>query len=1043
MLKLHLRRESTLVESLIPRSLKENAHRVHIPPIKSSDEGSMERVKQVLATMKGKSNLGFYDPSNIKFDLSKPNHRLWDEIYSSAQERIKIRQSQPSERWVQSQGGKEVVKTREDAIGEAFDLAKVTPDKLDQPLAVGDVVTLSEDSSNLFLVVATPKSLDSSTYIFVDKKGEIRFGGHVKIRCPGVIHEPQLQEFLGSLVQLEQKSMDIAPVGIADDNFSKSRQSLPVELRSQLPQNHKSEIGSFDSTDFVVAQAASQLLTNTDVNTFTVPIAARNAYSVPLTSLALDTTILITEMMAKLEVVHRMLQFDNYGQVLNTPRSVSIWELLYISSHLDHSKAQKLISQRAQLRNPNALGALINPKQLSKECSAAEYLAMIMALKNQPRLWSVHSSGKFCPSSVSVLPIQEVASTDEVVNYLKNKGPQEFAQYCQSIMNGKKAPCPPYYFEIIELFKDYISGASFEDPVLETSLVSILRTINIGTFDETDVRNSYEYSKTRAYELLMTIGESSLVNPMVWNRHLALPGHDATILSGFNADYYKTIDANIDTPDFYSKDPLAQIRKPFDEPVFCIDSFDAHEIDDGIALSTTADSYRVSVHIANPTSYIKPDSVLSKIALDKGTTTYLPEGPSMMLPSKISKIAGLGDGSARTFAIEWEIDRKLVDDYLENKRRNPQYLPDRELLEQVYTQIAKSGSVGAYTASNFPQGYTYDRVNEVLDTKLDPHYLPLYKLHGIAEILSHINVVLGQGINFGSSNNGRIHVENVSLGSSSWFETTNDHYQLYHSDSNQLISVPIPKDTDAKSSSQTLVSQCMVFANHLASVSAQGSGVNLVYRTQQMNLSPEVRAELDQMLLDKYNSEEPFTLAERLQLSRILTGSRYSAKPKPHQSLGLKSYATITSPLRRYVDMINQWQFQSHMLGLKNEGDRLAATAQHLSQREILSKQAQRQSDTFWQGWFIKEYLKLKQTGKIPDRKAIVWQLVIKSNPKLSNAIQVEVLGFNSLSARLEITDAHRDRLHRLQVGDVLTDKGQLTISVIDPIEDELVFAYR
>lgn len=1043
MLRLHSRRKSTLIESLVPRELKKNAHRVHIPLVKTPDVERMEKVKEVLATMKGKSNLGFYDPSNVKFDLSKPNHRLWDEIYALAQERIDIRQLQPLERWVKSHGGKEVVKAQEQAIGEAFVLAKVTPDKLDQPLAIGDVVTLSEDLSNLFLVVATPKSLDSNTYVLVDKKGEIRFGGHVKIRCPGVIDEPQLQKFLGLLVQLEQKLMNIAPVGIADDTFSKLTQSLPVELRSQLPLDHQLEIGLFDLTDFVVAQAASQLLTNTDVNTFTVPTAARKVYSAPLTLLALDTTTLIIEMMAKLELVHRMIQFDNYGQVLNTPRLVLIWELFYMVSRLDADNASKLIKQRAQLRSTDALGAVIDPSHMVNECSAAEYLAMIMALKNQPRLWSVHSLGKFCPSTVLVLPIQEVASKDEVVDYLKTQGPHEFAHYCQLTMAGKKAPRPPYYADIIRLLREYILGANSEDPVLETLLVSILRTINPGKSDESLPRNSYEYSRTRAYELLMAIGATTLVNPVVWNRHLALPGHDATILSGYDASYYDTIEADIATTDFYTKDPLALIRKPFSEPVFCIDSPDAHEIDDGIALSETASTYRVLVHIANPTSYIKPDSVLSKIALGKGTTTYLPEGPLMMLPQKISKMAGLGDGLARTFAIEWEIDRKLVDDYLENKKRDPQYLPDRKLLEQVYNQVEKSGSFGAYTASNFPQGYTYDRVNEVLESKLDQHYLPLYKLHGIAEILGHINVVLGHGINFGSLNNGRVRVEQASLGASSWFEVTNDHYQLYHLELNQLILVPIPKDTGGEIPSQTLVSLCMVFANHLASVSAQQRDVKLVHRTQQMNLSPEVRAELDELLMSKYYTNEPFTLAERLKLLMILTGLRYLATPKAHQSLGLEGYATISSPLRRYVDMINQWQFQSHMLGEKSNDERLAATAQHLLQREILNKQAQRQGDTFWQGWFIKEYLKLKQQGKVPDRKAIRWQLVIKSNPKLSNAIQVEVLGFNLLNARLEITDAHRDRLHQLEVGDVLTDNGQLTIPVVDPIENELVFAYE
>ena len=35
---------------------------------------------------------------------------------------------------------------------------------------------------------------------------------------------------------------------------------------------------------------------------------------------------------------------------------------------------------------------------------------------------------------------------------------------------------------------------------------------------------------------------------------------------------------------------------------------------------------------------------------------------------------------------------------------------------------------------------------------------------------------------------------------------------------------------------------------------------------------------------------------------------RFSVHPEPHEGLGVSCYAWMSSPLRRYVDLVNQWQ---------------------------------------------------------------------------------------------------------------------------------------
>jgi exoribonuclease-2 len=42
---------------------------------------------------------------------------------------------------------------------------------------------------------------------------------------------------------------------------------------------------------------------------------------------------------------------------------------------------------------------------------------------------------------------------------------------------------------------------------------------------------------------------------------------------------------------------------------------------------------------------------------------------------------------------------------------------------------------------------------------------------------------------------------------------------------------------------------------------------------------------------------------------------RMSTAPQPHEGLGVKQYAWSSSPLRRYVDLLNQWQLIACLQG--------------------------------------------------------------------------------------------------------------------------------
>jgi exoribonuclease-2 len=101
---------------------------------------------------------------------------------------------------------------------------------------------------------------------------------------------------------------------------------------------------------------------------------------------------------------------------------------------------------------------------------------------------------------------------------------------------------------------------------------------------------------------------------------------------------------------------------------------------------------------------------------------------------------------------------------------------------------------------------------------------------------------------------------------------------------------------DANSASRVLVSELMVLLNRLAADFAATSSLPVIFRTQEPRdpVSPDT------------------TLPEALafeKLRRTFKRSRLSLTPGLHSGLGLSAYTQVSSPIRRYSDLVTQRQF--------------------------------------------------------------------------------------------------------------------------------------
>lgn len=205
--------------------------------------------------------------------------------------------------------------------------------------------------------------------------------------------------------------------------------------------------------------------------------------------------------------------------------------------------------------------------------------------------------------------------------------------------------------------------------------------------------------------------------------------------------------------------------------------------------------------------------------------------------------------------------------------------------------------------------------------------------------------------------------------------------------------------------SHLVVSEIMILCNYWAAKWSKENEVPLIYRTQDIKFSKDL-AGVWRQPQDIY------------QVVKSMAPSILDLKPNPHACLGVECYAPITSPLRRYVDLLNQAQVIKKLSEEKlqftlNELERLLP---YLSARQSLVGQVQKFRPRYWKLLYFKQRHKLEKFQGV---------LVEKASP-----LSVFILPKEQILVRVPFKLIQE----KTRVGDVCL----LTFGRVDPLRNEI-----
>ncbi len=419
--------------------------------------------------------------------------------------------------------------------------------------------------------------------------------------------------------------------------------------------------------------------------------------------------------------------------------------------------------------------------------------------------------------------------------------------------------------------------------------------------------------------------------------------YEHNIIYEFNKNTLKELESIESSIDLEEKSKRVDLTN---EVIFTLDGLSTKDIDDAISLSFKDGLYKLGVHIADVTHYIKKDSSLYKDAFIRGNSYYLADKVIPMLPYQISNgICSLLENEER-FAIS------------------------------VYTYIDKEGNIKDYeilkSVIKSKKQMNYENVNKVLKKEVSSEYEEvLFKMLDLSNILKKRLITRG--------------------------------YLNFYSVEAEVVQDEFGKAIDIKKRvsdvAEELIENFMIVTNEVVATHLSNLGNPSIYRVhdqpdiesveEYLTFAKNLGIDLDIKTVNNYSFQEVLKFIkdrpDREMLSDLLLRSmkkaKYDTNNIGHFGLGSKTYTHFTAPIRRFSDLETHHLLKSH---LENKAitpvDRLDKICIQVNERELDSIDAER------------KVLKMKMAEYMLDKVGNTYEGIISGITKFGFFVKLDNL---------------------------------------------------
>jgi ribonuclease R len=388
------------------------------------------------------------------------------------------------------------------------------------------------------------------------------------------------------------------------------------------------------------------------------------------------------------------------------------------------------------------------------------------------------------------------------------------------------------------------------------------------------------------------------------------------------------------TPDTISPEDLEGRRDLRDQMIVTIDGADAKDLDDAVTVTKMSNgNYKLGVHIADVSHYVKEGSPIDREAYERGTSVYLVDRVIPMIPHRLSNgICSLNPKVDRlTLSCEMEVNSQgEVVNY------------------EIFPSVIKT-----------TERMTYSDVNKILvdkDEELRERYAELVPMFELMAELA--NILRNKRMNRGA------------------IDFDFKEAKILVDDNGHPYDVVIRE----RSVAERLIEEFMLLANETVAEHFHWMNVPFIYRIHEDPDPDKLRRFLEFITNFGYvvkgtgNEIHPRALQEILEaaqgqpeemvISTVMLRSMKQAKYDPeslgHFGLSTNFYTHFTSPIRRYPDLIVHRLIRTYLIEGKLDeetqqkwAEKLPDIAEHSSNMERRAVEAERETDDMKKAEFM------------------------------------------------------------------------------------------